>query len=236
MLATTHTFDRNLLLDALPASEMDRIRPKLEPITLNVYDVLVEPDREIQHVTFIQSGIISIIAESESDSGIEVGLMGRDGLAGLRIVLGSDRSPHRTFIQIAGAGLRMRADDLRQALLDNPVLNAVLLRYVQAHMDQLAETALANGRYNVEARLARWLLMCHDRMDGDVVPLTHEFLALMLGVRRAGVTVALHVLEGDQMIRAQRAHIIVRDRAKLEAAAGGCYTLPRPPRPPVATT
>lgn len=226
MLTIANTLDRNLLLQALPESEMDRMRPKLEPVTLHVNDVLVEPDQEIQHVTFIQSGVVSIVVGNESDSEIEVGLMGRDGLVGLRIVLGSDRSRHRTFIQIAGAGLRMRADDFRQAFQSNPVLKAVVLRYVQAHMDQLAETALANGRYNVEARLARWLLMCHDRMDSDDVPLTHEFLALMLGVRRAGVTVALHVLEGEHMIRAQRAHIIIRDRAKLEAVAGGCYTPP----------
>ena len=137
-----------------------------------------------------------------------------------------DRTPHECFIQTPGHGLRMRADDLRRAMAASPSLHLRLLRFVQAFMIQMGQTALTNGCHPLEQRLARWLLMCHDRVDGDDLSTTHEFLSLMLGVRRAGVTVALQALEDRGMISPKWRRITVLDRAKLEGVAGDSYGVP----------
>jgi CRP-like cAMP-binding protein len=142
------------------------------------------------------------------------------------VVLGDDRSPHETMVQVSGEAMRLPAADLRHAMDASPTLRNLLLRYSQAFMIQTSHTALANGRAKLEERLARWLLMAHDRIDGDELPLVHEFLAVMLGVRRAGVTVALHILEGQALIGARRGKIIVLDRQGLEEAANGIYGVP----------
>ena len=141
------------------------------------------------------------------------------------MILLIDQTPHQTFIQVAGSGLRMRAEDLEAAMGASPSLKVLLLRWVQALMIQTAQSALANGRYTIQERLARWLLMCHDRLDGDDLPLTHEFLSLMLGVRRSGVTEALHVLEGVRIVKTSRGRIHLLDRGRLEEIAGGCHGL-----------
>ncbi|PIK73970.1 cyclic nucleotide-binding protein, partial [Methylobacterium frigidaeris] len=137
--------------------------------------------------------------------------------------LGADRTPHETEIQVAGTWLRIEAERLREAMRQSPVLTSLLMRYVQVFLLILSQTALSNGSYTVEERLARWLLLAHDRLDGDELPLTHEFLSPMLGVQRATVTLATHTLEGEGMIWAKRGRIIVRDRTKLETAAGETY-------------
>ena len=161
------------------------------------------------------------------DQRIEAGIFGRDGMSGTAIVLGSDRSPHETFVQIPGAALRIEADALRDAMGRSQPLRQALLLYVQVLLVQVAHTVLANGSGKIEERLARWILMSHDRLDGDEIALTHEFLSLMLGVRRAGtVTVATHLLEGQGLIRATRGLIRVTDRAGLEELADGSYGVP----------
>ena len=142
------------------------------------------------------------------------------------ILLGTDRTPHECFIQTPGAGLRIRADDLRQAMAASASLHQHLLRFVQAFMIQMGQAALANGCHILEQRLARWLLMCHDRVDGDDLATTHEFLSLMLGVRRAGVTEALQGLEDRGLISTKRGLVTVLDRAKLEGVADDSYGVP----------
>jgi CRP-like cAMP-binding protein len=139
------------------------------------------------------------------------------------ILLGTDRTPHECFIQTLGAGLRIRADDLRRAMASSASLHQHLLRFVQAFTIQMGQTALSNGSHTIEERLARWLLMCHDRVDGDELSTTHEFLSLMLGVRRAGVTLALQALEGRGLVSTKRGQVTVLDRAKLEEVAGDSY-------------
>jgi CRP-like cAMP-binding protein len=139
------------------------------------------------------------------------------------LVLGSDRTPHKTMVQVEGTWLRIEADRLREAMGRSPALTGLLMRYVNVFLLVLSQTALSNGCYTAEERLARWLLLTHDRLDGDELPLTHEFLSIMLGVRRPTLTIATHVLEGAGMIRAKRGRIVVLDRAKLEAAAGDTY-------------
>jgi CRP-like cAMP-binding protein len=215
----------NRLLTALSSADQDRIQPYLEPVPLNVRFVLEAPNKPIEHVYFPESGVASMIAIGNHDRRIEVGLFGREGVSGSTVILGNDRSPHETFMQIAGAGQRIAADDLRRVMRESPSLHQLLLRYVQAFMIQTAHTALSNGRAKIEERLARWLLMSQDRV-ADELPLTHEFLSLMLGVRRPGVTDTLNALAGRGLIRTTRSLITIVDREGLEESAGGCYGIP----------
>lgn len=214
---------QNRLLQAIGPDDFDLLRPHLAPISLPLRYVVETPNRPIDEIVFVESGMCSIVALANSNRHLEVGIFGREGMSGIPVILGGDSSPQECFVQVAGEGLSMRSDDLRQAMRKSPTLQQVLLRYVQASMAQATSTSLANGRGKVEERLARWLLMTHDRVDGDELALIHEFLALMLGVRRAGVTEALHVLEGHGAIRTGRGRIVVADRARLEESAAGLY-------------
>ncbi len=215
----------NRLLLAMSPEDFARLTPRLEPVTLSLKQVLVEPNQPIEHVHFMEDGLASVVAISPDNERLEVGHIGREGMTGEPVILLIDQTPHQTFIQVAGSGLRMRAEDLAAAMEASPSLKVLLLRWVQALMIQTAQSALANGRYTIQERLARWLLMCHDRLDGDDLPLTHEFLSLMLGVRRSGVTEALHVLEGVRIVKTSRGRIHLLDRGRLEEIAGGCHGL-----------
>lgn len=198
----------------------------MEDVELPVRHVVEAANKPIKHAYFPISGIVSVVATGPKDRHIEVGIIGCDGMSGISILLGDDRSPNETYVQVAGAGARIAVDELRAALDNSAFLRQCLLRYAQAFSVQTAHTALANGRAKVEERLARWVLMVHDRIGGDEILLTHEFLALMLGVRRAGITTTLNVLESQNLIDAERGRIVVRDRAGLEALADGYYGVP----------
>jgi CRP-like cAMP-binding protein len=180
-------------------------------------------NRRIEHVYLIDSGIASVVASGPGHGDIEIGIVGREGMTGLAIIMGVDRSPHDTYMQIAGAGRRISESSLRRAMSQSKTLNQSLLRTGYAFTVQTADTALSNGRHKIEERLARWLLMAHDRVDGDELQLTHEFLARMLGVRRSGVTVALNALQKDGLIKVQRGGILIVDRAGLEESSDGAY-------------
>src|SRR3954465_4749009 len=214
---------RNRLLAALSPADFSLLEPQLEPIPLPVRTCLSEPNSPIQHVYFLEQGIASVVASTPQGRRIEVGLIGREGLTAPCALLGVGRSPHECFVQTLGAGLQILADDLRRAMAARAARKQHLLAFVQAFMIQMGQTALANACHVVEQRLARWLLMCHDRVDGDELATTHEFLSLMLGVRRAGVTVALQALEERGLIATKRGQIVVLDRAGLEAVAGDSY-------------
>jgi CRP-like cAMP-binding protein len=216
----------NRLLRALSPADQDVLRSHLRWAELERGTVLVSPDEPISRVWFLESGLSSIIAMAGTDQGIEVGLAGRDGLVGMPLVLDSDRTPHRIFMQIGGAGYGIAGDDFRRMLDEHASIRKVLLRYVQAYSTQTTYTALSNAVHTVEERLARWLLMSHDRQDDDEILLTHDFLALMLGVRRPSVTIALHSLEGLGFIKATRGLILVRKREALEEFAGASYGVP----------
>jgi CRP-like cAMP-binding protein len=220
------SFSRNRLLSIMEPGDFERLRPHLERVTLNTKDVLEEANEPVRHVYFLEPCVASVVAITAEGEQMEVGLFGPEGMSGIVVIHGADRSPMQTFIQVAGPALRMPADELRSALDESPTLRSLLMRYAQAYAVQVAFTALANGRYTIEERLARWLLMCHDRVDGNTIALTHEFLALMLGVRRAGVTTALQILEGAHIIKASRGRIEIVDRAELLESAGDSYGLP----------
>jgi len=217
---------RNRLLAAMSTNDFGLLQADLEGVPLALRDVLVEPNKSIKYVYFIETGLASILAENSVHENLEIAHVGCEGMTGSSLINGVDRTPNRTFIQVAGSAFRLRAGDLTQAIEDSPSLRALLQRFMQTAHIQVAHSALANGRYTIHERLARWLLMCHDRIDGDNLPLTHEFVSLMLGVRRAGVTEALHVLEGRGMINVSRGGIVVRDRTQLEENAKGSYGVP----------
>jgi CRP-like cAMP-binding protein len=217
---------RNRLLRTLSADDLSRLQRHLEPVPLRRGDVMIEPNQPIEQVYFPEDAISSVVATTRGGRRIEVGIFGREGMSGTPLLLGSDRTPHESFAQVPGSALRIGVDDLRRAIRQSPSLHQLPLRYVEAFNVQVAHTALSHGSYTLEERLARWLLMCHDRLDGDDLPLVHEFLALMLGVRRSGVTVAVQTLEGAGMIKARRGVIRVLNRETLEEAAGGSYGVP----------
>ena len=216
---------KNRILSRLSAADMALLKPDLESIDLPLRYVLEVPNEPITHSYFIENGLASTVAGNKRKR-IEVGLTGCDGMTGLSIVLGNDRSPNETFMQVAGDGRRIAVDKLREAISQSRSLERELLGFVYAFINQTASSALANGTATVEERLARWLLMANDQLRGDEVPLTHEFLSLMLGVRRAGVTVALNYLEQRAIIRLARKQIVITDRKGLEAAANGTYHNP----------
>jgi len=170
--------------------------------------------------------LTSIVAIASSNQVLEVGISGRDGLVGVPLILDTDRTPHRIFMQVAGTGYYVSADDLSNILDKHGSIRNLLLRYVQTYSTQTTYTALANTVCSTEERLARWLLMSHDRQDSDEIPLTHDFLSLMLGVRRPSVTIALHSLEGLGLIKSTRGLIVIRRRAGLEDFAGSAYGAP----------
>jgi len=220
------TLLRNRLLRAFSADDYARLAPHLQMTELPVQEMLIVPDKPVEHLYFLESGISSITAGG-ANGRVEVGMVGREGLVGtVPILTGSDRVPHDHFIQVAGEGYRIRAQVLRAAFDDSTTLRRLLLRYIQTEMIQVRQTAYTNANFTIEARLARWLLMCHDRLDGDDVPIKHEFLAVMLGVQRSGVTLALQNLEGGGRIRGRRGRITVLDRALLEVVADGSYGAP----------
>ena len=172
---------------------------------------------------FPEEGLLSVIAMLPRNRDIEVGIIGRDGMTGVASTQDDDQSPFTTFVQIEGTALAIDVAPLRQALAASPGMRAFFSRYARSQAIQVASTALANGRSKLEERLARWLLMVQDRIDDDRITLTHEFLSIMLGVRRPGVTVALHILEGKGLIRSNRGEILVRDREGLIELADGAY-------------
>jgi CRP-like cAMP-binding protein len=216
-------FSRNQLLSALSADDLGLLRPKLEAVPFEMSQILEQPNQPIEHVYFPESGIASVIGIDGRLRRVEAGPFGREGMSGTPVVMGTDRSPNETSVQVAGTAQRISADDLRRALERSASLNRFLLLYVQAFSVQTTHTAVANAHAALEPRLARWLLMADDRIEGSELPLTHAFIALMLGVRRAGVTVALHALEGRALIRASRSRIRIEDRKGLEAIADGSY-------------
>jgi CRP-like cAMP-binding protein len=202
------------------------LQPHLEPIDLELRKPLEQPNKRIDSVYFLDVGIASVVAVQAKETKVEIGLIGREGMTGVAIVLGDHRSPHSTYIQAAGRGQRMSAAELRKALAASATLQGLLMKFAHAFMVQTAHTAIANARARLDQRLARWLLMAHDRIDGNALPLTHEFLALMLGVRRAGVTEALNALEGRRLIESGRGRVVVRDRKGIERSAGESYGVP----------
>ena len=213
------------MLNALAPADLALLRSHLRPVKFEQRQEMEAPDRPIRHAYFMDEGIASVVAGSP-DGGVEIGMIGREGVTALAVVMGNHKSPHATFMQSSGSAWSIETDALRTALAASAGLQTLLLRYAQVFLLQTAQTAVANARLKLEARLARWLLMAQDRMDRPDIPMTHEFLSVMLGVRRAGITDTLAVLEAAKAIHARRGQIVIRDRQILKQRAGDLYGVP----------
>ncbi|MXN51787.1 helix-turn-helix domain-containing protein [Shinella sp. AETb1-6] len=214
----------NGLLARVDPDDLAALSAQFERVDLDQGQFLFHAHEAIEHVYFFLNGLSSEIAGPRGKE-VEVGCVGAEGLSGVPALLGVDSSPHYAFMQVGGTALRIRSDALRDLMDRRPRLRWFLLRFAHVFMMQIAATSLANGRFNVEQRLARWLLMSQDRL-GDRLPLTHDFFALMLGVRRPSVTDALHLLEGKRLIQSSRRLVTIRDRAGLAQLAGASYGMP----------
>jgi len=214
---------RNRLLGALEPEDFAHLQSALELQTMRLRQVVIASHTAITAAYFPEEGFISITADGTSGR-VEIGLIGREGVIGAGpILLGDDRSPHTHFVQMDGHMLIIDADVLRAAVERLPALRRLLHRYIQAQHTQTAQTAFANARGNTVTRLARWLLMCHDRVDGDQIIVTHDFLSYMLGVERPGVTAALRTLEKDGLVRKRRGNVEILDRHGMLDCAGDSY-------------
>jgi CRP-like cAMP-binding protein len=226
MSQLNQTFTQNFLLGNLAPPDLTALQPHLEWVDLELQQVLSKPDQSLEHAYFVAEGICSIIAVNPGGVRIEAGLIGREGFVGAPLVLSVDTSPYEVMVQADGRALRVTRDALLETIKKSPGLNTLLLRFVHTFTLQTAHTALANGRCTIEQRLARWLLMCHDRVDTNEFVMTHEFLSVMLAVRRSSITDALHGLEGKKTIQSMRGRIRILNRARLEQAAGAAYGVP----------
>jgi CRP-like cAMP-binding protein len=198
----------------------------LEPVELERRKHLERPQKPIEYLYFPGNGIVSVVTANDPSAQIEIGVIGREGGTGLAVIMGSASSPHSTFVQAPGNALCIAVKELLGACEQSESLRTLLLRYAHVFMVQTANTAAANAKGTIEERLARWLLMAQDRMDNDNLPLTHEFLAVMLGSRRPGVTDALHELAKDGLIRKDRGIIVIVNRGGLLKRAGKLYGEP----------
>jgi CRP-like cAMP-binding protein len=217
---------RNRLLASLNSGDYKLLHSHLRRVELDRDFVIVAPHQPINDVYFIESGMVSVVAQKADGRSIEVGVYGRDGMGPLNVMLASDRTPHHHYMQIGGDGFRMSTANFLKAVDQSPSLRSIMLRFAHVFMTQTAQSALVNGSSVIEERLARWVLMCQDRLDSMEFPITHDFLSMMLGVRRSSVTDAIHQLESEQLIKATRGNIKILDRERLLRAAGASYGVP----------
>ena len=218
---------RNKLLAHMPSGVAELLCPHLEPVELKYRQRIEQPNREIRSAIFVEEGLASVVATSSAGrKQAEVAIVGNEGMTGLSLLLGGGKSDYDVFMQVAGCGHSISAEALGELTRASFELSSWLLRYAHLYTVQLAHTALANAQASIEERLARWLLMANDRLGGKDIALTHDLLALMLGVRRAGVTVALHHLQTKGRVALFRGVIQVLDRTGLEQDAGGFYGAP----------
>lgn len=223
---TTPTDSRNNLLQRLSPDDFKRILPHLTFVDMPQGFVLAESGRVGDFTYFPDSGIGSVVIPSTGDSAAEIALLGREGLTPTSGVSGVYYSPYDVFMQVAGVGHRIENVHLQSAMAESISLRNFLTRYLHTASVQVACTAFSNATQHIDARLGRWLLMCHDRAESDEIALTHKFIGIMLAVRRQSVTTALHVLEGRHLITSARAFITIRDRAGLKTLAGDAYGIP----------
>ncbi len=219
--------ESNSLLRALPPEAYTEFLARSQMVPLELRDILIEPNALVDYVYFPQTGILSTVVVLKNNARVEVVTVGREGMAPVTAAWGGTQAPMETVVQLNGVARRIAFEDFQAIATPGSALHDLIQRYAQFTFAQAAQAVACNRLHSVEQRCARWLLITHDRVDGDTFGLTHEFLAVMLGVRRAGVSVAAEALQGAGLIRYTRGRITVLDRAGLEAAACECYAAVR---------
>lgn len=207
----------------MPQEEYERLLPKLEPVSLSLKQILYEPNEPIKYVYFPNNAVGSLLNLLEDGQTIEAATVGKEGMIGVPLLLGTNQIALQAIIQISGNGLRMKADAFQTEVYWGCPLHTLLLRYTQTLMSQISQTAACNCLHKVERRFCRWLLMTQDRVDYDSFPLTHEFLSYMLGVRRASVSEVAATFQSSGLIDYHRGQMTIRDRQGLEASSCECY-------------
>jgi CRP-like cAMP-binding protein len=207
----------------LPAKEARVLEPHLEEHSLGTSQVLYDPNKPIEHAYFVTNGVVSLVKELDDGAIVEIATVGPEGMIGIPVVLGSETTDARAIVQVPGEALRIKGSTFKRLLKQSPKLNALLLRYTLALLNQIAQSAACNRIHSVDERCARWLLMTHDRVKDDSFLLTQEFLAQMLGVHRPTVSLAASMLQKAGYIQYARGVITVTDRKGLEAASCDCY-------------
>jgi CRP-like cAMP-binding protein len=214
---------KNVILLSLPDKEYNLLRSHLEPVALPQYKILEDPGKKIGCAYFLNDGMVSLVALSRDGRSVEVGVVGREGMVGISLMAGLKQGPFRAIMQMAGTGMRIRAEVFQDILLSAPNLRHELSRFGLMHGMQVGQVAACNRLHEIEQRLSRWLLMCQDRMDSALLPLTHEFLAQMLGTGRPSVSLAAGALEGAGLIENLRGTVKILNRKGLESTACECY-------------
>lgn len=214
---------KNRLLLAIPDDEFTRVRPLLEEVEMPQYKIFYEQGSKIEHAYFLNQGMVSLVVSVHDGRSVEVGITGPEGVVGAPLAFGFESAPMRAIMQISGRGLRIASLILEEAIQRAPCLKSLVERYVMMQQLQVAQLAACNRLHDMDQRLARWLLMCQDRIDSENLPLTHEFLAQMLGSGRPTVTIAAGVLERAGLIQNTRGSVKILNRKRLEDAACECY-------------
>jgi CRP-like cAMP-binding protein len=214
---------KNRILASLSRTEIARLAPYLLPLDLPSGKTLLDPGQEITYAYFLETGLASVVVAMANGNMVETGITGNDGFVGFSALLGTETIPTRTFMQIPGNGFKIKAHHLVDEFERSGTLQKKINRYFQANLVLTAQTAACNRLHDIAERLARWLLMCHDRMDSDTFSITHEFLGHMLGTPRSTVTLAAGILHKAGLIDYSRGKVIIRDRKGLEKAACECY-------------
>jgi CRP-like cAMP-binding protein len=214
---------KNRILASLPKAEILRLAPNLSAMDLPRGKMLLNPDEESTYAYFLESGLASVVIELANGNTVETSVIGSEGIVGIPGVLGAKSMPARVFMQIPGAGYRIKATRLQEEFEKPGTLHKVVNRYVQAHLVAISQTAACNRLHDIAERLARWLLICHDRMESDAFSITHEFLGHMLGTPRSTVTLAAGILHKAGLVDYSRGQVRIRNRSGLEGAACECY-------------
>jgi CRP-like cAMP-binding protein len=218
----------NHILNSLPAEDFERLLPYLKKVHLTLGQILYRPEEPIKSVYFPDNAMISVLATTSDGQCAEVGVVGREGAAGIDVLMGVDSTSHECIVQIADGATMISTEAIRREFKLGGRLHDLLLRYMHAMMMQISQTALCNRLHSIEQRLARWLLMCHDRSAKDELTLTQDFLSIMLGVNRPTVTTAALILQGGGFIKYSRGKITITDREGLEEFACDCYSVVKP--------
>jgi CRP-like cAMP-binding protein len=215
----------NHILAALPAEDYQRLSSHLEHVELHHGQILYETGGSMDYVYFPMKAMVSLVSQLSDGSSVEIGITGYEGMVGISSMLGVDKSPHETMVQMPNGAMRMKASDLKEEFKRGGALQDLLLRYLQMLLLQTSQIAACNRLHSIGERLARWLLMSQDRCKCDDLPLTQEFVAMMLGIRRAGVTEAALILQAEGYISYRRGHVKILDRAGLEDFTCECYRI-----------